>query len=247
MLDPTTLRNAEILKDSLIGSSVVEGDESISRKKKQKEYHRLYYLNNKDRLREWGKNYYQKNREKVRAQRHRYYIAHRDEAKKRAKRWKSDNPERRRQIYQNYETKNPEKVRQAKAKYVANHQEEVRKSKETYKKRNPEKVKEIQIRSRKKSSLTPQGRWKQLRDGARRRNLAVTITFDDFQVLWDKRCHYCGRERKTHGLDRIDSTIGYIFENIVPCCEQCNWAKGTLSSQDFILLCKLVSSKHQQD
>jgi len=37
-----------------------------------------------------------------------------------------------------------------------------------------------------------------------------------------------------HGLDRVDSTLGYYPENVVPCCTQCNHAKLDHSVQSFL-------------
>jgi hypothetical protein len=60
-------------------------------------------------------------------------------------------------------------------------------------------------------------------------------------------CHYCGvspsmvrvlpsgRGAFTYnGLDRVDNTLGYMLENVVPCCKTCNIAKGTMPYDDFM-------------
>jgi hypothetical protein len=62
------------------------------------------------------------------------------------------------------------------------------------------------------------------------------------------RCHYCGSYPKTiskpdqrlnadlftyNGIDRLDSTKGYIKENVVPCCKTCNIAKHTMKEKEF--------------
>lgn len=39
---------------------------------------------------------------------------------------------------------------------------------------------------------------------------------------------------KANGVDRIDSNIGYITNNIVSCCKICNIAKNNLHYNDFI-------------
>ncbi|MDA3855349.1 MAG: hypothetical protein PF569_03760 [Candidatus Woesearchaeota archaeon] len=68
-------------------------------------------------------------------------------------------------------------------------------------------------------------------------------------------CKYCGlkhskeiedrlSERKTdkrlsdhilkcNGVDRVDSKVGYTKENSVACCKYCNFAKHTMSEDDF--------------
>ena len=54
-----------------------------------------------------------------------------------------------------------------------------------------------------------------------------------------KRCHYCWKKRsekrwdKYSWIDRVNSSIWYIKENIVPCCSWCNTAKLNRSQDDF--------------
>jgi len=36
-----------------------------------------------------------------------------------------------------------------------------------------------------------------------------------------------------NGIDRINSNIGYIEGNVVPCCKHCNRAKNTMSDSEF--------------
>lgn len=80
------------------------------------------------------------------------------------------------------------------------------------------------------------------------------ITLEEFIKLSGSNCHYCGakpsviakdinerRRGKLHsdctvlsnGLDRIDSSKGYIDNNINPSCKTCNHAKNSLPIKDF--------------
>lgn len=85
------------------------------------------------------------------------------------------------------------------------------------------------------------------------------LTFDDFYQLSQMSCHYCGVEpsqkfnwfnvgrNKTkaskftrdngefiyNGIDRIDSSLGHIIGNVVPCCKTCNFAKRNMSVEEF--------------
>lgn len=50
-------------------------------------------------------------------------------------------------------------------------------------------------------------------------------------------CSYCGfmpnwPENRV-GIDRIDSSVGYIPDNCVPCCSKCNSSKSDMSYEDF--------------
>lgn len=37
-----------------------------------------------------------------------------------------------------------------------------------------------------------------------------------------------------HGIDRVENTIGYVKENCVPCCHQCNYAKSDHIVEEFV-------------
>ena len=50
-------------------------------------------------------------------------------------------------------------------------------------------------------------------------------------------CHYCGSGERRLGMDRVDSSKGYLVENIVPCCYLCNRAKSDMEYDEFIRLC----------
>lgn len=85
--------------------------------------------------------------------------------------------------------------------------------------------------------------------------------FDLFLKLSQMPCYYCGRlpdksfnvgnQRKKlklsvselqlkegnfvyNGLDRIDSSLGHVPDNVVPCCAFCNYMKLDYTQQEFI-------------
>lgn len=88
------------------------------------------------------------------------------------------------------------------------------------------------------------------------KNWDFTLTKEQFTNLVLKNCHYCGAKPNSfrqdrvkskrnmdcsfllNGLDRIDSSKGYIDGNIVTCCEDCNKAKRNLSYEQFLKLIK---------
>jgi hypothetical protein len=88
--------------------------------------------------------------------------------------------------------------------------------------------------------------YKQYIRGALRRGFTFELEYDIFKASLHKPCIYCGRTDtnntiyagrkylyKYNGLDRIDNTIGYTFDNTQTVCGQCNRAKGTLSKLAF--------------
>ncbi len=75
------------------------------------------------------------------------------------------------------------------------------------------------------------------KNGAKKRNLLWNITQGQFRYLIEQSCRYCGSYRegvarngnssiyKFTGIDRVDNSIGYVFENLVACCRRCNNVK----------------------
>ncbi len=68
-----------------------------------------------------------------------------------------------------------------------------------------------------------------------------------FDALTSEPCFYCGtapaNEHATkdtngsfvyNGIDRKNSSEGYIPENVVPCCAVCNRAKMAMTSEEFL-------------
>lgn len=81
------------------------------------------------------------------------------------------------------------------------------------------------------------------------KHIDVAITADEYIEKAKMNCHYCNAEPmpangtarlgegllKIHGLDRIDSSLGYTNENTVSCCIICNTMKASLSTNEFLL------------
>lgn len=94
--------------------------------------------------------------------------------------------------------------------------------------------------------------------GARKRGYSFSITKDSFRHLTKQDCYYCGAppfavhiNNKTAngsytytGIDRIDNGIGYVDGNVVPCCKDCNLAKGTKTQDQFFELVRNIYTKH---
>lgn len=81
---------------------------------------------------------------------------------------------------------------------------------------------------------------------AKERKKKFELTFEEFESLVTRNCHYCdslGRTEVYHkgsdsyhyfsGIDRIDPNIGYVRDNCVPCCRRCNFAKLDSSVKVF--------------
>lgn len=93
---------------------------------------------------------------------------------------------------------------------------------------------------------------------AAKRGYEFDLSKKQFRKLTKQQCFYCGTEPsrtirgqgKTsgdyiyNGIDRVNNTKGYIRTNIVPCCFNCNSAKGTLSQKDFFELINKIYTLH---
>jgi len=104
-------------------------------------------------------------------------------------------------------------------------------------------------------------RYSSYRSGAKRRNLIFPLTRERFIELVQRDCFYCGRPPQrsltcstkgipiphskfcSNGIDRVDSSIGYVEDNIVTACADCNVAKQALSQEAFFALIKLIYEK----
>lgn len=84
------------------------------------------------------------------------------------------------------------------------------------------------------------------KENARRRNLIFELSKDKFKTLIDSNCYYCKKPPSNlrisiystgsyiyNGIDRLDNNLGYIDNNCVTCCKQCNIAKHTYNLEEF--------------
>jgi hypothetical protein len=83
-------------------------------------------------------------------------------------------------------------------------------------------------------------RFAEYKHDAKKKNRTFEITFEQFMTFWQKPCIYGRCSIKTIGLDRIDSSVGYIISNIVPCCRTHNSMKSNLTHEEFVAMCKKV-------
>lgn len=89
-----------------------------------------------------------------------------------------------------------------------------------------------------------------MKTAAARRGLEWSLTNDEVRTLIFSPCAYCASQPDlTHkeywksdrdtkirygGIDRVDSSIGYVSKNCVSCCKFCNRGKNDMSSTDFL-------------
>lgn len=88
-----------------------------------------------------------------------------------------------------------------------------------------------------KGVATAYGRlYKAYKYKAKKRNRVFSLDKKTFSGLISRPCYYCGEiDKKSNyktgekfnlnGIDRVDTSVGYIEGNVVSCCWKCNTAK----------------------
>lgn len=90
--------------------------------------------------------------------------------------------------------------------------------------------------SRYKFNRTPKGRFSAAKHRAVKvKNLSWELTLEQYSAFISLPCHYCGKSlnETSCGLDRLDNRLGYTLGNVVPCCKDCNFQKGSLEHAGF--------------
>lgn len=84
-------------------------------------------------------------------------------------------------------------------------------------------------------------RFADYKRGAKYRGLDFEIQFDEFCVIVNSDCSYCGGVGG--GIDRVDPLLGYQLENCAPCCKRCNRIKSNYQLQDLMEHLKKIVTK----
>lgn len=94
-------------------------------------------------------------------------------------------------------------------------------------------------------------RFCEYRNNAEKRGHKFELTHDFFKEITSKECFYCGMystdfndKSRGNGIDRVDSSIGYIESNCVPSCSRCNFLKNTMTKDVFLGHIKNIYERH---
>jgi 5-methylcytosine-specific restriction endonuclease McrA len=76
----------------------------------------------------------------------------------------------------------------------------------------------------------------------------IGISRNVFDEITARPCVYCARPSMCHGsgrhgLDRIDNAVGYVVENVHPCCRECNFMRGKFTVDQFRETVELVAAR----
>ena len=82
-------------------------------------------------------------------------------------------------------------------------------------------------------------RFSRYKSRAKRDGIIFKLSYEEFKKITDQSCFYCGTYSENSvkdfcGIDRVNSSKGYIKGNIVPCCNVCNMMKGIMYQQEFL-------------
>lgn len=103
-----------------------------------------------------------------------------------------------------------------------------------YRKKNKDKLLEYE-----KSFDRQYSRYKR---GAKKRGYNfLLIKKEAKENFYNTNCSYCGDIFDGLGIDRVDNSVGYVFENCVPCCPSCNLMKHAFDKSFFLEHCKKIS------
>jgi len=84
--------------------------------------------------------------------------------------------------------------------------------------------------------------FRSLWQGAKSRGLEFSVDASELHRLSQEPCVYCGVVGgnvfsscgyRYNGVDRVNSSAGYVSGNLVACCGDCNRAKGALTVEEF--------------
>lgn len=108
-------------------------------------------------------------------------------------------------------------------------------------------VKAIKVHTLPKGEAAFNALYSDYKKEAVQRDLIFQLDEIQFRKITSSRCFYCNEvpsqtykvsnngKYMYNGIDRMDNSIGYIKYNCVPCCKMCNFIKGGLSKEDFLL------------
>lgn len=83
-------------------------------------------------------------------------------------------------------------------------------------------------------------KYTRIKNGANKRNLQFILTPEEYRdMFYLKNCYYCGVD-DCDGIDRINSSMGYIPNNMVTCCYNCNVMKMDMGHDEFIIHIKKI-------
>ena len=101
----------------------------------------------------------------------------------------------------------------------------------------------------KSRSILPKQRWANAKRRSAKSGEIWEIPLEVYVKIINARCHYCdGKLNPTGcGLDRKDNELGYVIENVVPCCRECNTVKNHFFTYQEMILLSITIKKIKKE
>lgn len=93
----------------------------------------------------------------------------------------------------------------------------------------------------------------QYKSNAKQKEKEFNLSEEECEIIFQSDCYYCNREPfkelkikgrygsyTYNGIDRLDSSLGYIKENSVSCCWECNYMKNNINHDEFLLIIEKI-------
>jgi hypothetical protein len=87
------------------------------------------------------------------------------------------------------------------------------------------------------------------RSAAKKRKLSWELTLSEYeQIIENNKCHYCPNvlPKVGHGLDRINNSIGYRRDNVVPCCGVCNKMRNKFLTHEEMIVAMAAITEYRK-
>lgn len=117
--------------------------------------------------------------------------------------------------------------------YYLKHKEEYAKRRTEWRKDNPVRTKYLYAKA----------------DIKRRGRGGLRISYEECQKLWNMGCTYCTKDvllEKGCSLDRINNNLGYMLDNVVTCCGNCNTIKSDILTVDEMKIAMNAVLEHRK-
>ena len=79
--------------------------------------------------------------------------------------------------------------------------------------------------------LTPEGKFASYKGCAKKYKREWKLTLEEFRTLYMGTCFVTPCNDRVTGLDRIDSSKGYVLDNVRPSCERHNQMKNDMTDE----------------
>lgn len=98
--------------------------------------------------------------------------------------------------------------------------------------------------SKRKSGAALRRLFENYKSNAAKGKRDFNLSLEEFTAFTSSKCYYCNAKPAAkigtweiylyNGIDRLDSSLGYVLGNCASCCWECNQLKSTLDETSFL-------------